>query len=356
MKQKLKYFLLGVITSFAILFLLSDGRYLLSELIELLIAALFSSKQGKISLVILAIILTIVMMKNYLNGSLKSLEITLREKINKIKNETLKCFLAVSAVLFLFNSAIFFVHQYGFDSDAFKYFSSEEVIANSIEDEDIQDIFKHTKKSYDGDYSVIRTKHSGYYAEAEFLDTGNLRITSDTKDATHVMYAYLCNYEEYVDYLNKNGWAKDIYMSKEDKYLIIESAYNFAYRVKSKVNDVDIVYNLKPGYEYGDNYNHNWGIINGDAELDIDVYMTETKRYSFFQFLGIFDPFNLIKKDENVIIIPISDIENVTDVSNINVYVNNYDKHSFSTTLDPEDYSPNSFDGDIKDNFWAIFD
>ena len=62
MKKKLKYFLSGVITSFAILFLLSDGKYLLCELIELLIAALFLSKQGKISLGILAIILTIVML------------------------------------------------------------------------------------------------------------------------------------------------------------------------------------------------------------------------------------------------------------------------------------------------------
>lgn len=355
MKKKLKYFLSGVITSFAILFLLSDGKYLLCELIELLIAALFLSKQGKIFLGILAIILTIVMVKNDLNGSLKSLEITTREKINKIKNETLKCLLAVFTVLFLFDSAIFFVHQYGFDSDAFKYFSSEEVITNSIENEDVQDIFEHTKKSYDGEYQVTRMEHSGYYAEAEFLDTGRMYGINDTKDATHVMYTYFCNYEEYLNYVSQKG-IDVLYTSKEDKYLIIESAYNFAYRVNSKVNDVDIVYNLKPGYDYGDNYNHNLGIINGDAELDIDVYMTETKRYSFFQILGMFDPFNLIKKDENVIIIPISDIENITDVSNINVYVNNYDKHSFSTTLDPENYTPNNIDGDVKDNFWAIFD
>lgn len=260
--------------------------------------------------------------------------------MNKITKNLLLGGIALVLLLgFLILFGPVMLHRYGIDTDAFDYFTryTEDISevdyfdfdAANYDIEKAADVYTHSKKSYDGNYQIIKDKYQGWEDTVSYgssISIGEPKMGIH-EIATHAISANLYTYDSYLEYIKKNN-IEQVFTSESTSYLIIESAYNFAYRVNTKINDVEISRVVSSSYS-GEKYDSLFLNPNSKSYLAINVYLTETKNYSAFQFLGPLDPFNLIKKDTNKIIIPVSGIEDVSDIELIKVYTNNYDNHAF---------------------------
>ena len=264
-----------------------------------------------------------------------------------MKRKIVSILLIVIVLVFAFKIGPSFLYKYGF-AYSLDYFTNEERFSSGCSEED-----------YTGEYQIIKDKHVWSYEEAREL-TKNLPYPPENDiDVLNVIYTYLYTYEDYLEYIEAND-IEQLFTSETNKYLVIENSHNFTYKVNTKVNDVNVSNVFLPAYRYDDHLDHNWGIVRGEYNYDIDVYIEENKFYSMFQFLGNLDPFSYLKQDENKIIIPISEVENISDVRFINVYLNNYRKYVFDINFDPTEtigFTTNThFQGDWVEKPIELFD